>query len=262
MKVRANGLSLEVQMKGQAGPWVILSHSLATNLSMWEEQTAILSRDFRVVLYDTRGHGGSDVPSGPYHMRDLIDDVVGLMDALSIARAHFVGLSLGGATGIGLAIAHPERLSSVAICDARADAPASFRVAWEERIRTVQEQGMVALAEPTLQRWFTHASYTERPALIGKVRAMIGSTPPAGFIGCARALQTLDYDTQLQAITIPILLLVGAEDSVFPELNRGMLARIPSARLVSIPAAGHLSNLEQPDAFLAALLDFLHAAGQ
>lgn len=262
MKIHFNGLSLEVRIAGHSGPWVIFSHSLATNLSMWEEQAKILSRKFRVVRYDTRGHGGSDVPPGPYRMSDLVNDAVGLMDALSIERAHFVGLSLGGSTAIGLAIAHPERLLSVAICDARADAPESFRVAWEDRIQTVESNEMSALVEPTVQRWFTSASFIERPAVIAKVREMISSTPAAGFIGCARALLTLDYESKLQAIAIPSLLLAGAEDSVFPELKREMHAHIPGSRLVLIPAAGHLSNLEQPDAFSAALLDFLDSAGR
>lgn len=257
MKISANGFSLEVQLEGETGPWVIFSHSIMTNLSMWEEQAAILRRNFRTVRYDTRGHGRSDAPPAPYEMQDLVNDALGVMDVLSIEKAHFVGLSLGGATAIGLAIAHPERLLSVAVCDARADAPASLHTVWEERIHTVQQHGMVALAEPTVQRWFTPASFTERPQIIDKVRAMIRSTPPAGFIGCARALQQLGYDAQLQAITTPTLLLVGAEDSIFPELNRAMHARIPGSRLVLIPGAGHLSNLEQPDAFSAALLEFL-----
>jgi 3-oxoadipate enol-lactonase len=126
MKISANGLSLEVQLEGEAGPWVIFSHSIMTNLSMWEEQAAILRRNFRTVRYDTRGHGRSDAPPAPYDMQDLVNDALGVMDALSIEKAHFVGLSLGGTTAIGLAIAHPERLLSVVVCDARADAPASL----------------------------------------------------------------------------------------------------------------------------------------
>jgi 3-oxoadipate enol-lactonase len=261
MKIPVNGLSLEVRIEGQSGPCIIFSHSLATNLSMWKEQAVLLSRNFRVVRYDTRGHGSSDVPSGPYHMRDLVNDVVGLMDALLIEKAHFVGLSLGGSTAIGLAIDHPERILSIAVCDARADAPASFRAAWDERIQIARDQGMPALVEPTLQRWFTPASYIAKPAVIAKVRAMIGSTPPEGFIACAQALQSLDYATKLEAIRVSVLLLAGAEDSVFPALNREMFARIPGARIVSIPGAGHLSSLDQPDAFSAALLDFLEGSG-
>lgn len=259
MKISANGLSLEVRVDGQAGSWVIFSNSLGTDLSMWEQQAAILCRDFRVLRYDTRGHGGSDAPPGRYQMRDLVEDVVGLMNALSIEKAHFVGLSLGGSTAMGLAITHSQRLSSVVICDARADAPPDFRAAWEDRIRTVSEHGMGALVEPTLQRWFTSTSFTDKPAVIAKVRGMIGSTGPTGFIGCARALQNLDYKTKLHAISIPTLLLFGAEDSVFPELNREMLALIPGAQMASIAAAGHLPNLEQPDAFLSALRGFLDA---
>lgn len=258
MKVHANKLAFEFQIEGKTGaPWVILSHSIATDNSMWEEQARALGERFRVLRYDTRGHGGSEVPPRAYRMEDLVGDAVGLMDALSIEKAHYVGISLGGMTALGLALSHPQRLWSVAVCDSRADAPADFRAAWEERIQTAQAQGMEALVEPTVRRWFLPASLSDKSAVIDKVRAMIRRTSPIGFIGCARALQTLDYDTRLHAITVPTLLLAGERDGDIPELNQTMCTQISSAQQVTIPNAGHISNLEQPQAFLRALLDFL-----
>lgn len=258
MKVRANGLDFECQVEeGIDAPWVILSHSIATDSSMWDEQALALGKRFRVLRYDTRGHGGSKGPPGAYRMEDLVNDAVGLMDALSIDKAHYVGLSLGGMTAIGLALSYPQKLWGVAICDARADAPADFRAAWEERIQTAQAQGMEALVEPTVRRWFLSTSLIEKPTILNKVRAMIRRTSTTGFIGCARALQTLDYDTRIHAIRVPTLLLAGEQDGVIPELNRAMCAHISSAQQVTIPNAGHISNLEQPEAFLRTLLNFL-----
>ena len=254
MKLRANGLTFEVRIEGNSdGSWVILSHPILTSMAIWASQIGALGSRFKLLRYDTRGHGGSDIPSGAYRIDDLVGDAIGLMDALSIEKAHFVGLSLGGVTAIGLAMAHPGRLSSVSICSARADATAASRAAWEERIHLAAEKGMAALVEPTVRRWFAAAGSSEKPA----VRAMIGSTSVEGFAGCARVLQALDLEPSLHKIAVPALLLVGSEDDVLPGINKTMAARIPGARMVTIPGAGHLPNVEQPAAFSAALLEFL-----
>jgi 3-oxoadipate enol-lactonase len=258
MKLRANGLTFEVRIEGSSGgSWVMLSHPIATNMSIWESQIGALGSRFKLLRYDTRGHGASDVPSGDYCINDLVDDAIGLMDALSIEKAHFVGLSLGGVTAIGLAMTYPGRLSSVSICSARADAPAAFRAAWEERIHLAVERGMSALTEPTVRRWFAAVGSFEKPAAWDAIREMIGSTPVEGFVGCARVLQALDFEASLDKIAVPALLLVGDEDDVLPGINRTMTARIPGARMVSITGAGHLPNVEQPAAFSSALLEFL-----
>jgi 3-oxoadipate enol-lactonase len=258
MKLRSNGLTFDVRIDGRNdGSWVMLSHSIATNMSIWESQIEALGSRFRLLRYDTRGHGASDVPCGDYRIKDLVDDAIGLMDAMSIEKVHFVGLSLGGATAIGLATTHPGRLLSASICSARADAPAAFRAAWEERIHLALERGMVALAEPTVRRWFAAAGSSGKPAVRDAVRAMIENTPVEGFVGCARALQALDFEPSLDKIAVPSLLLVGSEDDVLPEINRMMTSRIPGARMVCIDGAGHLPNVEQPAVFSSALLEFL-----
>ncbi len=263
MQVRANGLTFNCRIEGTAGaPWVVLSHSILTDLSMWDRQARRLAPHFQVMRYDTRGHGDSEAPAAPYRMEDLARDAVALMDALNIGQAHYVGLSLGGMTAIGLALDHADRLLSAAICDARADMPPEAGGVWDERIATVETAGTAALAEATVQRWFLPASLAAEIPALDPVRRMIARTSPAGFIGCARALQGLDYLPRLREIRVPTLLLAGEQDGPIPELNRAMQAMIPAARAAVIPGAGHIANLEQPEAFDDALFAFLDAVGE
>jgi 3-oxoadipate enol-lactonase len=190
-------------------------------------------------------------------MADLVGDVVGLWESLGIERSHFVGLSIGGMTGFGLALDHPERLISLTACDCRADAPGFFREMWDQRQAIVDADGLEGIVEPTIGTWFTDAASERNPALIKRVRAMIRSTSVEGYLGCGDALKRLHYKRRLGEIRTPTLMIVGDADDPHPQEMRGMAKLVAGARLVEIGRAGHLSNLEQPAAFNEALVDFL-----
>src|SRR5947209_5228042 len=196
MRIKANGIEINYQVEGsERAPWLILSNSLATNLAMWDEQARALSGAFRVLRYDQRGHGGTDAPAGRYSFELLIADAVALMDALGIKQAHFAGLSMGGATALGLAQKHADRLDKVVVCDSPCQSTPASAQQWEERIAIAQKQGMEALVEPTAGRWFPPEALQAEAPHIDKVRQMIRSTPVNGFIGCAAALAPLTQES-------------------------------------------------------------------
>jgi 3-oxoadipate enol-lactonase len=227
---------------------------------MWDGLAAALTARYRVLRYDARGHGGSPATPGDYTLAQLGEDAVGLLDAFGIQRTHFIGLSMGGMVGMGLGLAHADRLLSLAVCDARAVAPPEYRDSWTQRARTVREKGIEAIVEPTLSRWFT-PGFSEDPQRPDAVRAMIRGTSDEGYAGCASALRDLDYLDRLGALRLPVLYLCGAEDQgAPPAIMRTMHAATPGSRYVEIPAAGHIANLEQPALFNAAILGFLEQA--
>jgi 3-oxoadipate enol-lactonase len=260
MLIKTAQLRLNVVDEGpRAGPVVMLSHSLAANLEMWAPQAQALAREFRVIRYDTRGHGGSDAPHGAYSFTQLTGDVIALLDALEIERVHFVGLSLGGMTAMGLALDHPQRIASICAANCGAQTPDGGAAMWQERIATARGQGMTALAEPTLARWFTADMLATRKSEVAAVRAMILATPVAGYVGCCEALKTLAYRDRLNGLQVPALFIAGSEDPAVPvAAMRDMHARVSGSRYVELPAA-HLSNLECAVAFNTALGDFLRA---
>ena len=258
MLVRANDVMLECQVDGTpGGEWLVLSHSIATDLTMWDAQVRAFGDRYRILRYDTRGHGGSHAPPSPYSFDDLVADTIALFNAFEIERAHYVGLSLGGMTALGLAIAHPDRLHSIAVCDARPDSPPAFRDPWADRIATARNDGMTALVAPTLQRWFLPETLATQPDVGEHVATMIKRTSVDGFVGCASALQHLDYEAGLKRIATPTLLLAGEADGPIPAINLKMAEAIPGAQNVVIPGAGHISSLEQPALFNEALARFL-----
>lgn len=257
MKAHINGIDIHYQVSGD-GPWVVLSHSLACDLTMWQPQIEVLSGRYRVLAFDTRGHGASSAPPGPYDFGQLTDDVIGLLDHLGIARCHFVGLSMGGMIGQHLALAAPTRLASLVLADTASRYPAEVLPMWQERIRLVGEQGMEAMVEGTLARWFSAPFGTAQPQVVARVAGLIRTTPAAGYIGCCHAIPRLDITARLGAISVPTLVIVGAEDAATPPaMAEAITAAIPDARLAVIPQAAHLANLEQPQAFNRLLLEFL-----
>lgn len=236
-----------------SGPCVLFSHAIMTTHAMWWRQVELLAQaGYRVVAYDARGHGRSVVSPAPYRMQQLADDAVGLLDALGIERAHFVGLSLGGMIAFDLATRYRKRLLSAVICDARADSPESFARPWDERIELAREQGMKSLASPTIARWFG-AGFRETEGAHAIYR-MICETPVEGFVGTARALQDFDFRPALGEVELPVTLICGDHDGVLPAEMAALAGRIPEAVLEMIAGAGHLPNLENPVDFDAALL--------
>jgi 3-oxoadipate enol-lactonase len=257
MRANSNGISLNYEIAG-SGPWVVMSHSLACSLQMWEPQAAALASRYRVLRFDTRGHGGSDAPAGAYTLGQLAQDLHGLLAALDVQRPHFVGLSMGGMIGMTCALTHPGVFRSLVLCDTTSRYPPELRSVWTDRIATATQNGMQPLVEPTLQRWFTPALLAQRPPLVERVASMIGATPVAGFVGCCHAIPQIDLTHRLASIDCPVQVIVGEQDVGTPvAMAREIHEAIPGSELVIIPNASHLSNLEQPEAFNRALLGFL-----
>ena len=259
MRVEANGIWINYELSGkQDAPVVVLSHSLACSMVMWDPQLNLLEDQFRVLRYDTRGHGGSDAPSGPYTMDQLVNDAIALVDALGIDRFHWIGLSMGGMIGQGLAISHSERLKSLVLADTSAVIPDETQPAWQERIDAVRKGGMQVVAESTLERWFTPDYFKQNQPAIDQIRRQILATPVAGYIGCSEAIRRLNYLDALAAIQISVLIMVGADDPGTPvSASEAMHAKIKSSTLAVIPAAAHLSNIEQTEVFNAHLMTHL-----
>jgi len=257
MKIKANGITINYQLDGPDGaPWLVLSNSLATNLSMWDEQARELGRGFRVLRYDQRGHGGTEASRGRYTFEQLIADALALMDALAIKTAHFAGLSMGGATALGLALQHPQRLEKVIVCDSPCQSTLTSSQQWDERIIIAQKQGMEALVEPTIARWFPAEVVKANPPHVDKVRQMIRATPVEGFIGCAAALADHNYAAAVATVTRPVLFLVGEKDAAAAPMRK-LNEALPGSRYLELAGAGHISNLDQPGAFTRAAADFL-----
>jgi len=258
MKIKANGISINYQIDGpERAPWFIFSNSLATSLAMWDEQAAALKDRFRVLRYDQRGHGGTEAPAGRYAFDTLLDDAGLLMDALGIAKATFAGLSMGGATALGLAERHPDRFERIIVADSPCQSTPQSSQQWEERIAVAQKQGIEALVEPTVARWFPLETVAKSPAYLDKIRAMIRATPVNGFIGCAAALAAHDYASAVATVKCPTLFIVGEKDGPQPAAMRDMHQKVPGSRYVELPGAGHISNIDQPALFTKAIAEFL-----
>jgi 3-oxoadipate enol-lactonase len=258
MKARVRDIEVEYRLEGPAdAPVVMASHSLAADLGMWEPQRPALGA-FRLLRYDSRGHGGTTATAGAYHFDQLADDALGLLDALGIAEVHFVGLSMGGMVGMSLGIRHPQRLKSLVLADTMCEVDDAYRRLCDERIRNARANGMGPLVEPTIARWFTPPTVAANPAILDEIRGAIARTPVDGYVGCNEALKTLDYRGRLGSIRLPSLVIVGEDDPSTPvAASRVIVDGIPGAQLVVVPQAAHLANVERPDAFNAALASFL-----
>jgi 3-oxoadipate enol-lactonase len=258
---KANLLTRIDRGPGGSAPWIVLSNSLGADHTMWDPQISFLTRRYNVLRYDTRGHGGSSTPPGPYAMPDLVDDAVGIIDHFGLGKATFMGLSLGGMTGLGLALDHSDRLDRLICCDARADAPDPFRKSWDVRIAEVAAGGMQAILSGTVERWLHADTRGNNMACVESVEAMILSTSPAGYQGCAEALKGLDYRRRMAEIPVPGLFVVGEEDAgASTAVMQDMANAVPGARLAVIPHAAHLPNLDNPAAFNGAIAGFLGIA--
>ena len=236
-------------------PWLILSNSLGTTFDMWSPQMPALLRHFRVLRYDTRGHGQSGVPPGPYRIDQLGGDVIALLDALGIARAHFCGLSMGGMTGIWMGIHRPSRVDRLVLCNtaARIGPPE----VWDARIAKVNSEGVDAIVPAVIDRWFTADFQRRAPHQIEQVRRMLRNTDPAGYVANCAAVRDMDQRDAVGRITAPTMVIAGRHDQATPPGDGRLVAdRIAGARFVEFDAS-HLSNWEAADAFTAEVIGFL-----
>ncbi|UNG16852.1 3-oxoadipate enol-lactonase [Stutzerimonas zhaodongensis] len=239
-------------------PVLVLSNSLGTTFEMWDAQVPAFSEHFRVLRYDTRGHGSSSVTPGPYTIAQLGQDVLDLVDALSLDRFAFCGLSMGGLIGQWLGIHAGERLSHLVLCNT--GSKIGTDEAWNERIDGVLrggEQAMRDMRDASVARWFTHDFAAQHPVEVGRITQMVANTSPAGYAANCAAVRDADYREQLGAIKVPTLVVCGSKDPVTtPEHGRSIQANVAGARLIELDAA-HLSNVEAGDAFTRPVMAFL-----
>jgi 3-oxoadipate enol-lactonase len=257
MKINAHGQAFHCRIDGERGPWVVLSHGLACDLTMWDELAAVLQDRYRVLRYDARGHGGSDAPPGDYTLDLLVTDAAAIMDAVGIDRAHFGGLSMGGMVTQGMLLDHPNRIVSAVIADSRHTTTPEFTAAWHQRAAAVRQNGVEAVVQSSIERWTSAGVAVRNPHVIARMEAMIRATSVNGYCGCAAALAQLNYGHRLHEIDTPALLICGDEDhGAPPENTRQMQRMIKGSRFLEIKQAGHIANIEQPAIFNAAVRAF------
>jgi 3-oxoadipate enol-lactonase len=240
-------------------PPLVLSNSLGSTSAMWDPQIPALAERFRVIRYEIRGHDSAPVPDGPYTIADLGGDLLALLDRLGVERAHYAGLSLGGMTGMWLAVNAPERVDRLALLCTSAMLAREHD--WPLRARTVREANDTgAVADASIERWFTPAYREANPEVTARMRAMIAATPPEGYAGCCDAIGGMDQLDAIAAIRAPTLVIAGRGDNATPpDHGEQIAARIPGARLALVDAA-HLANVERPDEVTELLLSHLEAA--
>lgn len=252
-----SAVDLAATLSGPAdAPVVVLSNSLGSTHRMWDAQRDVLEERFRLLRYDTRGHGASPVPSGPYSIDDLADDLVALLDRFGIDSAHLVGLSLGGMTAMRVAIRNPERVDRVVLlCTAAYFPPAS---SWVQRAATVRDGGSGAVADGVLSRWFTPDYLAGQRDQVAAWRNMIAGTPAEGYAGCCEAIAAMDQRGDLSAIKAPTLAIAGADDPATPpERLAEIVDAVPDGRLLVVDHAAHLANAEQPAIITPAIINHL-----
>ncbi|WP_322096671.1 3-oxoadipate enol-lactonase [Pelagibius sp.] len=256
-----NGVTLHVSDSGPSDkPVLVFSNSLGTDFRIWDEVAERLQGHFRLVCYDKRGHGLSDLGTPPYVMDDHVGDLAALLDALAIERAVICGLSVGGLIAQGLYASRPDLVRGLVLCDT------AHKIGnddlWNDRIAAVEAQGIAAIAEGILERWFTLALRSGDPVALAGWRNMLTRTPAAGYAGTSAAIRDTDFTAAAAAITVPTLCLVGEEDGATPPaLVQELAALIPGARCEVIAGAGHLPCIEQPGVVAELILDFTRGAG-
>ena len=248
----ASGIGLHVEVEGPAdAPVMMFSNSLGSDLTMWDGVVRALGPAYRIVRYDTRGHGRSEAPAGPYRIADLGQDAIEILDAIEIGKAAICGLSLGGMTAMWMAANAPDRIERAILANTSAHLqPAGM---WQDRAATARSTGLASLVAPSMERWFTPAFRERDVETVARGAAMVSASDPEGYAGCCEAIAGMDQRRDLARIRVPCLVIVGSDDpSTPPAMGEEIRAGIAGATLVSLPAA-HLSAMEVPDAFAAAI---------
>ena len=256
--VKSADAQIHYSLEGQAGkPALILSNSLGADLSMWDPQIPELSKSFRVLRSDTRGHGKSSVTPSPYTFEQLAKDVLALADSQQLERFHFCGLSMGGQIAMWLAVNVPERLKKVVLCSTAAKIGTPEM--WNARIATVLKEGMKNVAEAAMERWFTAGFRAKNPSIIAHIQKNLETTSPEGYAACCAAICDFDFRKKLKNIRTPTLVISGTHDAATTPADGQFLAnQIPVARYVELNGA-HLSNIEDADRFTREVLGFLNS---
>jgi 3-oxoadipate enol-lactonase len=247
------------RIDGRGERWATFVTGIANDLSMWDGQVAALERDFNVLRYDLRGHGGTPASGGAYTIELLVSDLAALLDQLNIRRTSVIGLGLGGAIAQAFALAHPDRVDKLMPCCCRARMLPDFAAMWHKLRETVSTNGLESIVEPTVQRWFSEDFKSRHPEVLEKIRKMIRSTTQEGYMGVTAAFLGLDVEAELGSIKAPTLYVSGAEDKLGgpPALMEGLAANVKGARHVSVPNAAHIANIQNPEGFNRVLVDFL-----
>ena len=246
------------------GPAVCFAHALAADSGMWTEQVpALLSQGLRVLRVDMRGHGGSAPPADNVMLDELAGDIAMVIDALGIARVHFVGLSIGGMIGQALALRHADKVASLMLCESPPASLTNVAQIWAPRIAAVTAaKSCEPIADGTMERWLTPAFKARDPARWQQIRATVAATDPAGYLGCIHALSNFDFTKELPSLRVPAMALYGEDDAASSaEENERLASLIPGGRFVSFAGARHLPNVEAPERFNRILLDWLAARG-
>lgn len=255
MKAKVNGIEINYEISGKEGaPWLVLSHSLACSVRMWDPTIEAFKDRYRILNYDMRGHGATSAPKTPYTLDMLADDVFALMKELKIEKAAYCGLSIGGMIGQTIALRGKGPFERMVLADTTHTQPPEALKQWEDRIKIAESKGMAALLDSTMERWFT-APFRASPAA-KKIAALILATPVAGYVGCGRAIMGLNTTARLKDIKLPVLAITGNEDGAAGG-TKYIGETVPGAKFVGIPQAAHIANVEQPEAFNRALREFL-----
>jgi 3-oxoadipate enol-lactonase len=251
-----DGCIIHAELEGpERAPVLMLSNSLGTNLHMWDEQTGALTRHFRLVRYDRRGHGKSSAPKGPYTMERLGRDVLGVLDGLGIQKINWCGLSMGGMVGMWLGANAGNRIDKLILSNTSAHFPDP--TVWDTRIKMVREVGLAGIVDANMERWFTKGFRERASQTIAKMREMFVATDIEGYIGCGEAIRDMDHRPLLPRITTPTLVIAGRHDPATTlEAGEYIKDHVPGARIAVLEAA-HISNLEQPQAYAETMLGFL-----
>jgi 3-oxoadipate enol-lactonase len=258
LKADINGITLNYTLEGPEDAVVVMmSHSLMCSGAMWDGQMAALA-DYRVLRVDTRGHGDSAAPAGAYTLEELAADFVGLLDHLRIDKVHYIGLSMGGMIGQVLGVYYGHRLKSLTLSSTMCEIPAAAGSMWQDRIALSEAEGMQAHVEGTIGRWFTDEFCSAKPDKVEPIRNLIRNTPLTGFAGCCLAISKLNMTEKLAGIEMPTLVIVGEDDPGTPVSAAEQIhSKIAGSDLVVIKDASHLLNVQQPEIFNKALVDFL-----